>query len=284
MSWYDRLYRNVFKLLILLAVSGPALGDSGDYVVGLGADLDSAEGRAFSLFGDFGLTDQTWLSAIGAYTSTDEALGFDATYADLSIDHNFEPIGIRVGGAYWGDADLLDSVDLRAAVYFRNEHFSLSLDYERRDFDFLFQSLLLDRERKVSFSANGAGLTSWFQLNKRTSFYVGGMDYDYSVDIQLQENIDVLRFLSVSRLSLINSLVDYRINGGVNVNVGDSSLDFSISNWRTEVDQGQVTSYGIGFTTPLDRASDLELRVAYDDSENFGDTYVFSVYFYTFGS
>ena len=108
--------------------------------------------------------------------------------------------------------------------------------------------------------------------------------YDYSVDIQLQENIDVLRFLSVSRLSLINSLVDYRINGGVNVNVGDSSLDFSISNWRTEVDQGQVTSYGIGFTTPLDRASDLELRVAYDDSENFGDTYVFSVYFYTFGS
>ena len=139
-------------------------------------------------------------------------------------------------------------------------------------------------ERTTSFYANGSGLSAWFQTSKNSSIYAGGMDYDYSVQIQVQENIDVLQFLSVSRLSLINSLVDYRMNIGFNVLFGMRSLDFNISNWRTELDQGQVTSYGIGLTTPVDDFSDLELRIAYDNSENFGDTYVFSLFFYTFGN
>lgn len=283
MSCYSKCY-NLLIFIIFVLSSALTRADQGDYVVGVGAEGDSADGRAVSLFGDFGLGDDTWLSAAGAYTSTQGILGFDATYADLALDHNFDPIGIRLGGAYWGDAALLDSVDLRASVYFRNEHLSISADVERRDFDFTFVSLVTDRENTVSFYANGAGLTSWLELGNRASVYVGGMDYEYSIDIRLQENIDVLRFLSVSRLSLINSLVDYRLHGGLNLRFGDRSLDLNVSNWRTELDQGQVTSFGIGFTMPLDQFSDLELRVAYDDSENFGDTYVFSVFFYTFGS
>jgi hypothetical protein len=284
MSWYRTNYYQLLILRCFSTFSGFAQADKGDYLVGIGVEGDTAEGRAISLFGNFGLSDSTRLSATGAYTRTAGILGFDAAFVDLALDHSFDSVGFRLGASYWGDAALLDSVDVRASVYFRNERFSISGDYERRDFDFTFQPFFADGERTVSFYANGAGLTSWFETSKNTGFYVGGMDYEYSIDIQLQENIDVLRVLSISRLSLINSLVDYRLNAGFNARFGLRSLDLSVSNWRTEMDQGQVTSYAIGFTTPLDDYSDLELRFAYDDSENFGSTYVFSVFFYTFGS
>ena len=41
------------------------------------------------------------------------------------------------------------------------------------------------------------------------------MDYRYSRDINLQESIDILSFFSTSRLSLMNSLLDYRASGGM---------------------------------------------------------------------
>ena len=109
------------------------------------------------------------------------------------------------------------------------------------------------------------------------------MVYEYSRDIRLQENIDNLRFLSTSRLSLMNSLIDYRVSGGMDFQFGSKIFDLTLSTWQTALDGGRVNSIAVGFTAPSGIASDLDLRLAYDDSQNYGSTVAFAVSFYFFG-
>jgi hypothetical protein len=109
------------------------------------------------------------------------------------------------------------------------------------------------------------------------------MHYGYSRNIRIQPEIDILRFLSASRLSLINSLIDYRINAGLEFRFGLRSVDVSIGNWQTAVDQSKVDSYTIGFLTPMSDRTDIEIRLSFDDSENFGNTTSLTVFLYYFG-
>ena len=105
MSWYRT---NYYKLLILIyfsTFSGFTQADQGDYLVGIGVEGDTAEGRAISLFGNFGLSDSTRLSATAAHTRTAGILGFDAVFVDLVLDHSFDPVGFRLGASYRGDAE-----------------------------------------------------------------------------------------------------------------------------------------------------------------------------------
>ena len=142
-----RLY---FLVLIGLACNGNAIAEG--YILGLGAAADSEDGRALTAFGDFGILENTWLSATVGSTETEAMIGgFSTTFADVGIDHYFNPVGIRISGAYWGDSDILDSDDVRASIYYRDEIASLSADYERRNFDFVFESLLCRDTRKTEF-------------------------------------------------------------------------------------------------------------------------------------
>ncbi len=274
--------RFLSSVLLCLACNGSVLAAS--YILGLGAATDSEDGRAISAFGDFGIRENTWLSAtIGSTDTSGIAGGFSTTFADVGIDHYFNPVGIRIGGAHWGDPDILDSDDVRAAFYYRDDIASFSADYERRNFDFVFGSDLLRDRRKAEFHADGWGLTSRIQFGDRITARLSGMHYGYSQNIRLQPDIDILRFLSASRLSLMNSLIDYRINAGVEFRFGLRSIDVSVGSWKTAVDQGKVDSYTIGFLTPMSDRTDIEFRLSFDDSENFGNTTALTVYLYYFG-
>jgi hypothetical protein len=268
----------------LLCCAGNAEAGAG-YVLGLNAEADNASGRAIAGFIDYGATENTWLSGTVARTNTGGVLGgLETIYLDAAIEQSFGVAGVRAGAAYWGDKDILDSNDLRAAVFFRGKKGSLSLDYEWRDFDFLFTSPFDDRVRTVEFTANGIGAAASLQSSETSRIFVSGMRYDYSREIRLQPEIDVLRLLSSSRLSLMNSLIDYRVSGGVEFRFGNRSLDLTLSNWQTAVDGGKVRSISVGFVTPSGPASDLEFRVAFDESENFGNTFALAVSFYFFGA
>ncbi|MDH4072003.1 MAG: hypothetical protein OEV41_02730, partial [Gammaproteobacteria bacterium] len=123
------------------------------YVLGAGAEADTAEGRAVTAFADLSVTERTWLSFVGAMAQTEGVLRDSETrLLDVSIDHSFEPIGIRIGGGYWGDPDILDSRDLNASVYLRGGTGSISVDYEKRNFEFDLQSDLL-RGNTVKWTA-----------------------------------------------------------------------------------------------------------------------------------
>ena len=263
------------------AVLNPAAANP--LVVGLGAEVDDADNLAYSLFADVGLLDETWLSASLARTESDRG-SFDLStlYADIGIDHHFKPLGVRLGAAYWGDDDLLDSKDIRGSVYLRGEKGSVSVDYQRRNFELTIGGGIPRNPTTVDFSADGIGVSASMPLNERFRIYASGMDYDYSRNIRIQPNVDTLRFFGRSRLSLVNSLVDFRASAGLEISFGLRSLDFRFARWRTEVDRGDIDSYGIGFLMPAGDAADIELRLAYDDSENFGGATVFSFFLYLF--
>lgn len=253
------------------------------FVLGIGADGDSADGRSLTVFGDFGVGDETWLSVTTSTSQTDGLVRRNETLlADIGVDHWFQPVGIRLGAAYWGNADILDSRDLRASIYVRGAPGSLSLDYQKRNFEFDLQTDLL-RGRTAKFDANGVGATARLELGEKLSFRVGGMSYDYSRNLRLQPDINVLAFLTASRLSTINSLIDSRINAGLEYSFGLRSIDVGVSQWQTAVDGSEVDSYSLGFLTPISDRVDMEFRVAFDDSETFGNTTSFSVYLYYFG-
>ena len=265
-----------------LAWSGNAWAEA--FILGLGAARDTEDAMALTAFGDFGIGDDTWLSATIGSTETDGPLGgFETSFYELGIDHQFNPVGFRVSLAYWGDPDLLDSRDTRASFYYRDEIAFLSANYERRDFDFVFDSILLLTPRKVEFHADGWGMTSRIRFGDRVTFHLGGMHYEYSRRIRIDPDINVLRFLSASRLSLMNSLLDYRADAGIEVAFGLRSVDVSAGTWKTAVDQSKVDSYSIGFLTPMTDRTDVELRLSFDDSENFGRTTALTAYLYYFG-
>jgi hypothetical protein len=225
------------------------------------------------------------VSAALGKTSTDGVLGgLDTVHADLSLEHSFGIAGIRMGAAYWGDNDLLDSNDLRGALFLRGGAGSLSFDYERRDFAFTFVPVLEpDTTRTVRFSANGVGGSAWLNATDRVGLFVNGMSYEYSRNLRIQQDFDSLRVLSRSRLSLINSLMDYRVSGGVSVEIGDKALDLSLSRWQTAVDGGHVNSVSIGLAVPASRAFDVDIRLAYDDAEYFDSTVALAVTLIYFG-
>lgn len=267
--------------MVALAVAGAARANP--IIIGVGGEVDTADSRAFSLFTDIGLTDDTWVSGSVAWTDTDREF-FDITtkYADIGLDHNFKPVGFRVAAAYWGDQGLLESNDVRGSLYLRGDKGSISFEYEYRQFDLTVGSDFLQDPVEVEFDADGIGFSASLPVNDRLTLYASGMDYEYSRDIRLQPNTDILRAFSRSRLSMINSLIDYRAGIGVDLAFGLRHVDLRFARWRTEVDQGDIDSISAGLLMPAGRSADIEFRLAYDDSENFGGATVLSVFFYLF--
>jgi hypothetical protein len=278
------LYKRLMMALLAVLLGSSALAGDG-YVLGLGGEGDSSDSLAFSAFGDFGLTEKTWLSLTAAKARAEGVVSkLDTVYGDVGLDHYFGPVGIRVGTAYWGDADILDSVDIRGSVYLRTMAMSVAADYERRNFVFRFDLGPLLERREVEFEADGFGLNFRAATGKRVSLYLRGMSYDYSVDLTRLQNISDLSFLSASRLSLANSLLDHRVDAGMDVKFGLKMLNIAFGSRQTAIDSGRVDSFSIGFLFPASDASDIEVRAGYDDSEYFGNTTVLSFFWFFYGT
>lgn len=276
MSW-----RSVLPLLLLAGSAAAADG----YIVGVGVEADSGDGLAGSLIGEVAIGDDTWLSAALARNSValPRIPDIATWYADVGIDHWFDPVGIRLGAAYWGDADILDSQDWRGSLYWRIGGATLAGDYEFRDFRFQLPATDRFAGRRVRFDASGIGLSSRFELTDNVSLSLSGMDYDYSVNLSLDSNRDILELLSFSRLSLINSLVDYRVQATLGLEAGERRWQFDVGSWRGEADGGITRSMTVRLLTPLSGRSDIEFGLGADDSELYGTVTFFSVFVYFYG-
>jgi hypothetical protein len=282
MSWSETLARRA--LLPLLLVAGNAQAGGG-YILGGGLEGDSADGLGASLVGEIGITENTWISGAAARNTLDLPFREDLEtwYADLGIDHWFEPIGVRAGLAYWGDKNSLESMDWRASVYWRLNRFSIAGDYESRDFSFDLSSVDLFPARRGGFDAEGVGLTMRFELTDSVSVGLSGMDYDYDVNLRLDSSRGLLELLSFSRLSLINSLVDYRAYATFDVEAEKRSWQFDLGTWEGEVDGGRTRSATIRLLNPLGDNADVEFSLGVDDSEIYGTVTFFSVFLYFYG-
>jgi hypothetical protein len=273
---------NRYLTAFYLMAFGNAFADG--VVLGLGLETDDAGGRAVSAFADFAIAEDAWLSAAAATTRTGGVLDLNTTYLDAAIEHRFGQVGVRAGAAYWGDSEILDSVDLRASLLLSGARGALSLDYVRRDFDRVVESVFQPgRRRTGEFQSDGLGLTGRLNTSDRSSLFAGGMRYQYSRDLTLPQQSDALRLLSSSRLSLLNSLLDHRAYAGIEWRFNLTSIDLRVEHWQTTIDKGKVNSIGVGVLTPIADRSDIELRLNFDESENYGRTLSFAVYLYYFG-
>ena len=282
MSWRKAV---PFLLLLLLLLAGRVVAGEG-YVLGAGLEGDSQDGFAVALIGDFGVAKETWITAAVARYSAESALSqdLDTWYADVGIDHWWNPIGIRAGAAYWGDSDTLDSTDLRGSAYWRNDWLSISGDYQHRDFDIVLPATDFFAGRKAGFSADGIGLSARVEITDTVSFSLSGMDYNYDVNLKLDSNRPLLQLLTFSRLSLINSLVDYRATATLALDAGKRRWNFDIGTWKGEVDGATTRSATVRFLNPINDRSDIEFALGVDDSELYGNVTFFSVFLLFYGA
>ena len=273
-----------FRASLLLLIASPVWAAEG-YIIGIGAEVDNADASAGSLSGELAITENTWLSAALAKNTVDlpRGISLDTVYGDLGVDHWFDPVGIRATVAYWGDSDVLDSVDYRGSLYWRNDKVSLSGEYEYRDFSFdVFRDTLLPGQ-DFKFSADGLGLSARFELSESVDLSLSGINYSYDVDLRLDANRPILDYLSVSRLSLINSLIDYRARVGLGVDAGDQRWSLDVATWKGEVDGRKTNSVTLRFLTPLGKKGDVEFGLGVDKSRDFETVTLFSVFFYFYG-
>jgi len=278
MSWY--------RTAALLLVSGGALADTGEYIIGGGIEADNADAIAIAAFGEIGIGSETWLYGAVARNTAElpRRQNLETWYGDIGLDHFFDPVGIRAAVAYWGDSDTFDSVDWRSALYWRSDRVTLTAEYEFRDFELTFPSFGPMPARRAEFDANGWGARARFDVSEAFTLSLGGIDYEYSRDISISDNPGLVDLINFSRLSLINSLVDYRANVTFGLNDDVRNWELDLATWRGEVDGGRTNSYTLRFLTPMGKASDIELGLGLDDSELYGEVVFFSVFVYFYGS
>lgn len=276
MSW--------LRTFLLLLCSSPVWALEG-YIIGGGVQADSADGVGVSLVGDFGLTEVTWLSMGLGRSSVDVRadLTMETLYADIGIDHWFNPIGFRAGLAYWGDDETLDSTDARGSVYWRGDSASISADFEFRDFEFdIFRNDFVVGQN-VNFHATGAGAAARFDLGDSLTLRLSGMDYNYNVRLNLEANQRILDLLSVSRLSLINTLIDYRAGISLGADLGRQQLNLDFDTSKGEVDGSTTRSTTLRWIAPLGNKNDIELSIGRDNSDTYGNVTFFSIFLYFYG-
>jgi hypothetical protein len=272
--------------MILLLLAGVAQAQGNGFLLGGGLETDSDSGLRGAVLGSVGLAEKTWLSGSASTTSVDLPLrrSSDIVSADIELDHHFDPVGFAIGAAYWGDPDILDSVDLRASLYFKNERVTLAGEYETRDFDFIIPPTDFFSGREFVFDANGIGARARFKIGKAFSIGMSGMRYDYSVDFVPDENRDALRLVTVSRLGLINNLIDSRARIDFALDMGPQRWELDFSTWKGALDRSRTRSMTLRYLTPLGNRTDIEFGLGYDDSDLYGSITLFSVYLYFYGS
>jgi hypothetical protein len=271
------------RLAILLLIAAPAA--SAEYLVGGGLEGDSADGISISALGGLGVGEKTWLSAVLARNSAELGTGreIENVYADTELDHFFEPVGVRIGAAYWGDSDVLESRDLRAAVYWRGDRASVTANVERRNFDLTTPRTNVSPGRRINFDADGIGLTLKFDVGEHADLRLAGMSYDYSLPFRPIEDDDLIQLISVSRLSLVNSLIDHRASITLGIDRGERRWELDAATSEGAIARVRRTSYTLRYLVPMTKRADIEFGLGYDDSEIFGEVAYGSVHVFFYG-
>lgn len=268
-----------------VVLSPPASAEAGDFVVGAGFSVDDADGKSATIVGDVSLGDSTWLSGGLGRSGVDlpRFQEIETWYADLGIDTYWDPAGLRIGVAYWGDNDLLDSIDFSGSVYSRNERGSISINAEYRDFELDLPQIDVLPRTEIPFNAKGIGLSGRLNVTKRVDLNLSGMSYEYNVNLRIEDAARLTDLLSISRLSLLSSLIDWRVNAGIGIDFGLKHWQVDVAKWRGAIDGGDNHSLTLSFLTPMTTRTDIEFSIGYDKSDLYGEVAVFNVFLFFYG-
>lgn len=272
------------KYLLLVLLGTEALAASDGYMIGGGVETDTDSATSVSIVGSVGLAKSTWLSGAVARSSSELGRRFrsETMLWDVEFDHSFGPLGFRLGAGYWGDPDILESRDLRGSLYWQNDVATLSGEVESRRFQLTTPGIRLP-PREFPFDADGLGLSARFRLGDKLMLRFSGMKYDYSVNFRPVRGQDVIDLLSVSRQSLINSLVDSRAQVALAVNQGTKRWEFDLATSKSALVGDRTNSLTLRYLQPMSDTSDIEFSLGYDASDLYGSATFLSLYLYFYG-
>lgn len=138
--------------------------------------------------------------------------------------------------------------------------------------------------RELMFDADGIGASAKFKTSENTSLFLSGKKFDYSVPFRPVENVDAANLVTVSRLSLINSLIDHRASVSFSIDRGLKNWEIDFTTWEGVLAGSRTNSLTLRFLTPMTDKTDVEFGLGYDDSELYGDVTFFSLYLYFYGA
>lgn len=271
-------------LLVILTADAFAAGDG--FMLGAGVEADNDDGVSAALLGGAGLGEDTWLS--GGMAKSSVVLGsgenLDTLYGEIELDHYFDPVGIRLASAYWGENQSLESRDWRASVYWRGDRAMLAGTYTYRDFELTLPATDFFAGRQLRFDADGLGLTFRFDIGKSADLRFSGTSYDYSVNFSPIRDRDVSRLVSASRLSLMNSLDDSRASISLGIDRELKRWEIDVATSRSAVSGARTRSMTLRYLLPASSRTDLELALGHDSADNYDDVLYFSTYLYFYGA
>ncbi len=284
MYWFKR-----HMLAAMVAALAPPclLADDNLWIVAVGAQADADGSSSFLGSFDWGVTEKTWLnvSAGGSRSPSDRA-DVDTRSFRLGIDHRFGKVGVTAGVERWGEEDEVESGDIEASIYFRNDSFSLGVLGERRDIDITFTvaGLLGDQTRRtVGLTADGWGLRASARAGQNWRLFAVGRDYSYSRDLTVLPRLDRFDFLATSALTLANSFVDFEATAGIERRFGNVMATATFGRDRSAVDRSELDTLGISVLFPIGFSADLEVNLGLSDGDDFGTDVFGGLFLFLYG-
>ena len=89
----------LFYKLLIFSYLFCTVANATDFLLGLGVEADSTDGRAISTFADIEYSDKTWLSLVAVQSETDGVTSpNETTFVSVNVDSFFDTVGLRIGG------------------------------------------------------------------------------------------------------------------------------------------------------------------------------------------
>ncbi len=254
------------------------------YVIGLSVAADNAQGRSFGGLFHYSLTDTTSITIDAGIT---EAQGIPVDiqtgYWDVSLSHDFGPVGIEASIGQWGDREEFASDNGSIGLFRTFGPWRVSADLLRRDLELTFRSNNSpDMVMSADVGANGvlAGLS--YTADSGAGIYVNASRYDYDRNVTRLNQFSITRVLSPTSLTLSGGLLEHSASIGGDWPIGERLVSMTISRDRTAVDRVDVDSLALGWLTPVGTRSDMEIGIGVS-RDDIDTQYFVSVLFLIYG-
>jgi hypothetical protein len=253
------------------AQTAPSRETSGGWALGIAGQVDDSSNDSLLATINWGVTPATWLSfSAGRSRSPSERAGVQADTLVASIDQRLEKVGYSLELERWGDADALETDDVRASVYFERDRWRFDVAYEMRDLDIPFTltgPLGNTVRRRAEVSGDSLSLDARVNLAQRWRLFLGAAEYDYERQLNLLPRIDRLNLLGTSTLTLANSLIDHERSAGVEHDLGRMVLSLRFATDESAVDGTRFDTTEAALLVPAGRRMDVEVNVGRGRSE-----------------
>ena len=247
------------------AAQDAASDSGGTWALGLAAQVDEESNDSLLATLNWGVTPSTWLSfSAGRSSSPADRANVSADTLIAGVDHRFGSAGVAFEVEHWGDADALETADLRATFYFERERFRIGIAHEQRDIDVPFTLIgplggVL--HRTAHLTSDSTALDARVSPAERWQIYFAAEEYDYERNLALLPRVDSLNLLSASTLTLANGFIDHARMIGVEREIGRILLNVSFTRDVSAVDASRFKTSEVAVLFPVARRVDLEVTL-----------------------